>query len=103
MSRIESEARALLLRRRESLQRSAAEALRADPAASWRDWEWQPERMTEPARRELAEIDDALKRIDAGTYGTCVSCGGPMGFQRIRAVPEARFCLSCAGRSELPD
>jgi len=46
---------------------------------------------------ELAEVDAALGRIAAGSYGTCISCGGPLGLQRLRAIPEARFCLGCSG------
>jgi len=100
MSRIDCEARRLLLERRESLQRSAAESPRGDPAASWVDWESVPEPISELARRELSDIDDALRRIEEGRYGRCEACGGPMGLQRIRAIPEARFCLSCSGQRE---
>ncbi len=103
MSRIEIEARALLLRRRESLHRGPAESIQGDPASSWHDWEWRPEPIAELTRRELAEIDDALRRIEEGRYGRCERCGGPMGLQRIRAIPEARFCLSCSGSRELPE
>jgi DnaK suppressor protein len=49
--------------------------------------------------RELAEIDGALQRIESGTYGQCERCGGSIGALRLRAVPEARFCMACsAGR-----
>jgi RNA polymerase-binding transcription factor DksA len=95
MSRIEAEARTLLLQRRESLYRHPDE--REDLTASWRDWETAPEPLTEATRRELAEVEEALRRIEDGCYGTCQACGGPMGMQRIRAIPEARFCLSCSG------
>jgi RNA polymerase-binding transcription factor DksA len=100
MSRIDSEARTLLLHRREALHRTAADSLRADPAASWQDWESLPEPISEVTRRELAAIDDALRRIEEGRYGRCEACGGPMGLQRIRAIPEARFCLTCSGQRE---
>jgi RNA polymerase-binding transcription factor DksA len=101
MSRIDSEARMLLLKRREALHRGAAETTAVgDPAASWRDWESLPEPISELTRRELAEVEDALRRIEEGRYGRCEACGGAMGLQRIRAIPEARFCLSCSGRRE---
>ncbi len=104
MSRIEAEARNLLLKRRESLYRGPAEAaVRADPAASWRDWEAQPEPIAELTRRELADVEAALRRIEEGSYGRCESCGGPMGLQRMRAIPEARFCLTCSGQREVVD
>ncbi len=102
MSRIDSEARMLLLKRREALHRGAGETeMVADPTASWRDWESLPEPVSELTRRELAEVEDALRRIEEGRYGRCEACGGPMGLQRIRAIPEARFCLSCSGRREV--
>jgi DnaK suppressor protein len=96
MSRIEAEARTVLLERRESLCRHATDE-RDDLTASWRDWESMPEPVAETTRRELAEIEDALRRIETGEYGRCEACGGPMGLQRIRAIPEARYCLSCSG------
>lgn len=46
--------------------------------------------------RELAEIDAALARIASGTYGRCERCGAPVGESRLRAVPHARFCMTCA-------
>ncbi len=100
MSSIETEARKLLLKRRESLCREPPDALFADPSASWRDWESQSGTTPELTRRELDEIEAALRRIDEGNYGRCEACGGPMGLQRIRAIPEARFCLSCSGQRE---
>jgi DnaK suppressor protein len=102
MSRIDTEARLLLLKRRESLRREPAVALLAD-SAGWQDWEAQPAASTEVTRRDLVEIEAALRRIDEGSYGRCEACGGPMGLQRIRAIPEARFCLSCSGQREEVD
>ena len=37
----------------------------------------------------LAAIDAALARLDAGTYGTCVTCGKPIGEDRLEAIPYA--------------
>lgn len=102
MSRIDQEARNLLLRRREHLARRA-EPARADPAASWRDWETTSTALTNDAQRELVDIENALRRIDEGRYGICQACGGPMGMQRIRAIPEARYCVSCSGLRESAD
>ncbi len=47
--------------------------------------------------REVAEIDAALARIANGTYGTCEVCGGAIGRDRLRALPEVRRCVSCSG------
>ena len=104
MSRIDQEARTLLLRRREMLCRNLVEAnLAADPASSWRDWETMPSPLSESERRELSDIEQALRRIDQGRYGMCLSCGGPLGMQRLRAIPEARYCLTCSGQRETRD
>ena len=56
------------------------------------------EPVGEEVRRELAEIDAALRRIEQGSFGTCLACGGPMGLQRMRAIPEARYCVGCSGQ-----
>lgn len=98
MSRYELEAQEQLLRRRNTLRRQGRGAPGGDPAARWTDYEAAPEPVSETAQRELVEIDAALSRIAAGSYGTCQSCGGPMGLQRIRAIPEARFCIGCSGQ-----
>jgi hypothetical protein len=39
-----------------------------------------------------------LKRMEAGTYGTCVICGEPVAFERLLVFPEAPNCAGCAGR-----
>jgi RNA polymerase-binding transcription factor DksA len=49
------------------------------------------------AAREIVEIDAALQRIAQGTYGTCESCGGAVGRDRLRALPETRRCVACSG------
>jgi RNA polymerase-binding transcription factor DksA len=100
MSRIELEARNLLLKRRESLFRGPALPNAGDPTSSWHDWESQAESSEELTRRELADIEDALRRIEEGSYGACEACGGPLGMQRIRAIPEARFCVACSGHRD---
>src|SRR4029450_3041303 len=46
----------------------------------------------------LAEIDEALERVAAGTYGVCVSCAGAIPDGRLEARPSARTCVACAGR-----
>ena len=46
--------------------------------------------------REISEIDAALERIEAGTYGKCERCGGDIGSERLEAVPVTRFCVEHA-------
>src|SRR5919202_635533 len=45
--------------------------------------------LEENSEHLLSEIDDALARIDAGTYGTCVNCGKPIAPERLEAIPHA--------------
>lgn len=92
------EARDQLLRRRRSLHRQAGMPAGADPAARWVDYEAIQTSVADVVRRELGEIDAALQRINEGRFGTCQACGGPMGLQRLRAIPEARFCMGCSGQ-----
>lgn len=48
----------------------------------------------------LAHIAAALTRLDAGQYGSCVSCGRPIGSQRLLALPFAVRCHRCAEQRE---
>lgn len=45
--------------------------------------------------QELKEIEEALKRIDKGTYGTCEMCDESIAIGRLRAKPFAKFCTPC--------
>lgn len=53
------------------------------------------ESLGENAEVIVREIDDALARIDAGTYGTCIRCGQPIPDERLAAVPYAVLCVPC--------
>jgi RNA polymerase-binding transcription factor DksA len=53
--------------------------------------------MLRDAQVKLGALDDALARVAVGGYGTCVSCGGPIGDERLAAVPATRTCIACAG------
>ncbi|MEO8437980.1 MAG: TraR/DksA C4-type zinc finger protein [Chloroflexota bacterium] len=43
----------------------------------------------------LVLVDEALARLDAGTFGTCVRCGGPIAPERLKALPWASRCIEC--------
>lgn len=43
----------------------------------------------------LEQVDEALKRIDQGTYGKCMSCGDKITVERLRVVPTAKLCKDC--------
>jgi DnaK suppressor protein len=49
--------------------------------------------LEEGTQQTIEEIDAALERIEAGTYGTCESCGKAIGEARLRAIPWARYCI----------
>ena len=51
-------------------------------------------------RQKLAMIEDALKRIDSGTYGMCPPCKEPIDENRLRVMPFTRYCLSCMEEEE---
>jgi RNA polymerase-binding transcription factor len=48
----------------------------------------------------LSEIDAALQRIEAGTFGTCQACGGPVGEERLEALPWATLCIEDKRKQE---
>jgi len=49
----------------------------------------------------LAKIDEALRRVEQGRYGTCVECGEPISEARLRALPFADLCRDCQQGREL--
>ena len=49
--------------------------------------------LEEGAQQTLVAIDDALRKIEEGTYGTCEVCGKPIGEGRLAAIPWARLCI----------
>ena len=54
--------------------------------------------LRDDAVRRIALVDDALARLDAGTYGRCVGCGAAIPVARLAAVPGVETCVSCAAR-----
>jgi RNA polymerase-binding transcription factor len=53
----------------------------------------QAQALLERARADLAEVDAAFGRLDAGTYGVCEVCGRPIPGERLEARPAARRCV----------
>jgi len=103
---------AILLRRRAELAReiqAGAEARKAERGDNVPDsGELAVENVTRDVAiadidrdtAELADIDAALDRIEAGTYGRCVECGTAIPPARLQQVPEADRCLPCQQRAE---
>jgi DnaK suppressor protein len=56
--------------------------------------------LTHNARELLAQNERAIARIEAGTYGTCESCGQAIGKARLQAFPRATLCVTCKQREE---
>jgi DnaK suppressor protein len=50
--------------------------------------------------RLIYHIDEALRRIQDGSYGLCHSCGKPISQARLEAVPHARLCIDCKAKEE---
>ena len=46
--------------------------------------------------QEIRQIEEALKRIAEGTYGVCAECGANIDPKRLKALPYATRCISCA-------
>ena len=51
--------------------------------------------LSAQARAAVEDIDHALAKIDAGTYGLCEGCGQPIPRARLKALPQARMCVTC--------
>lgn len=51
-------------------------------------------------RKSIYEFDDALKRIEEGTFGICEDCKSLIAKIRLKAVPQARLCVKCQEKKE---
>jgi DnaK suppressor protein len=69
----------------------------ADAGANLSETE-RSEAVLAAARQQRSAVLAALHRIDLGTYGTCVDCGGPVAEGRLEAKPEAARCVACQGK-----
>src|SRR5207245_5857376 len=56
--------------------------------------------LTDRDRDKLQAIDDALARIDDGTYGVCESCESDIAEARLEALPFTRLCINCQAERE---
>jgi DnaK suppressor protein len=52
--------------------------------------------MLAQAKQHVFEIDAALSRLDAGTFGICVTCGDAIALGRLQVRPQAKLCIRCA-------
>lgn len=56
--------------------------------------------MLEVATRQRTAVLAALDRLEAGSYGRCLDCGGELPEERLEARPEAARCVPCQSRYE---
>ena len=57
-------------------------------------------RLSEHESKMVADIDQALRRMEEGSYGTCVRCGHEIDERRLEAVPTARYDAACQAEVE---
>ena len=54
--------------------------------------------LVEDQQETIQQIDEALDRIDAGSYGKCEPCGEQIAKARLEALPQAKYCVDCQER-----
>ncbi|MHC5055686.1 MAG: TraR/DksA family transcriptional regulator [Planctomycetota bacterium] len=106
-----SEMKALLLERRADLFQgvehnlkyqsspSATKGDSSDLAANALDSDTAMQ-LAESGSSELAQIDQALQKMEEGTYGQCEACNADIPWGRLEAVPYATLCVACKERQE---
>ena len=57
-------------------------------------------RLRDRERKLVQKIDQALERIEEGTFGICERCGEDIGAERLKARPVTTFCINCKTRLE---
>ncbi|MBE7638421.1 TraR/DksA family transcriptional regulator [Sneathiella sp. P13V-1] len=97
--KVELEKRKLILNKRVSEMEAA---LRSEHSTNFseqaheREDEEVMERLEQEALQEIEAINHALTRIENDTYGVCSVCGGDIGEKRLKVLPYAGLCISCA-------
>jgi RNA polymerase-binding protein DksA len=98
------DARAALVDARDAVRAELAEGIVApgpmtygsQAAAATQVFEQQRDlALRERNELQLAAVEAALRRLDDGTYGTCVRCGEPIAAERLEALPWASHCIDC--------
>ncbi len=56
--------------------------------------------LTGAERDQLIQIEEAIRRLDDGSFGICSNCGETIGDRRLEALPWARYCIDCQERDE---
>jgi DnaK suppressor protein len=97
------EQRARLLSELRGTTHAAVVARRDEPSdpgdmAEQSHEEWLFLKRNAATTEEARLIDEALKRIEKGTYGVCAECEQPISPKRLAAVPWAKYCIHCEER-----
>lgn len=84
----------------EALQNESASERIPDPSTAeggTLSFEYEMAReLDQAAADRIRQIDHAMGRMDAGTYGTCESCGNDIPIERLRFMPHVTLCVECA-------
>jgi len=56
--------------------------------------------LSDGERKQLLQIDEALKRLEHGEFGVCQSCQKEIGLKRIAVIPWTPFCIDCQEKQE---
>ena len=56
--------------------------------------------LSDGERQTLLQVEEALRRMDEGTYEECTICGNKIPLPRLRAIPWASLCIECQERQE---
>lgn len=54
--------------------------------------------LVDTLKTQLSDVDAAVEKLDAGTYGVCESCGKEIGSARMEGRPTSRYCVDCKSR-----
>lgn len=87
--------------RLEALEGLGVEVKKVDNISPTESHDQELARLLAQATSGLAQqVEDARRRLEAGTYGTCSGCGNKIGKARLKALPWAEFCLGCQEKKE---
>jgi DnaK suppressor protein len=56
--------------------------------------------LRERVENRIDQLEEALERLEEGTYGICSHCGRPIDVERLEALPQTDLCIHCARELE---
>jgi DnaK suppressor protein len=60
-------------------------------------------RIRDRERKLIAKIEEALRRLEDGSYGVCEECGEKIGAARLKARPVTTLCIDCKSVQEVAE